>query len=171
MTFTTEARALRKVRHNRGLSTCLLLTAVLVTCSNSSPEVRMPSASEVSRISGCYEIHLGRWWPWYGGESRGATVPSQFELRGTPGTHGFEKDGFLIRPVEEHWQSYWKKLPSGRVRLAWTYGFGGMIVDLDQNHSSDSMSGWARPFTDTPGIIPRYAHARVDRISCSEMSP
>ena len=51
---------------------------------------------------GCYELELGRWWPWgYGGDSSFVTPPKRVQFLAEPGIEGFEQDGFLLRGIAE----------------------------------------------------------------------
>jgi hypothetical protein len=64
-------------------------------------------------FEGCYELTLGRWWPWpFGGDNAFVAPPSRIRLLSERGTIGFEEDGFLIRTIPSR-----KRAASGRGDL------------------------------------------------------
>ena len=121
---------------------------------------------------GCYELNLGRWWPWgFGGDDPLVTPPKNIQLLPERGTEGFERDGFLIRAVPgmktaggRGRPSYWRVDSANRVYLMWNDGFTGVTLKLEKD--GKQLHGWAHPHFDSPQFIPHKAHVVAQRISC-----
>ena len=122
---------------------------------------------------GCYELKLGRWWPWgYGGDSPFVTPPKRVQLLAERGTEGFEQYGFLLRATPEQGKSaggrgrpsYWQVDSADRVFLIWNDGFTGVTLKLEKDDSD--LRGWAHPHFDSPHFIPHTAHVVAHRVNC-----
>lgn len=134
-----------------------------------------PSHSEVESYTGCYELSMGRWWPWsFGEDTKYVTPPNRIELLSQVGIDGFEKDRLLIRtvPVQKlrmsgrRSASFWEARPDNHINLAWIDGFTGVTLTLEKQGSD--IRGWAHPHFDAPHLIPRIAHAKLRRIPCDQ---
>ncbi len=133
--------------------------------SSSGPPISM---SDSAPFAGCYELQLGRWWPWGMGEdTQFATPPRGVELRLQRGTEGFEQEGLLIRTIPSdpapRRSSFW--LPHGHngLDLIWTTGFSGVSLRLTRN--GRELRGWAHAFFDFPRP-PHVAHVTARPINC-----
>jgi hypothetical protein len=123
-------------------------------------------------FEGCYQLKLGRWWPWgFGEENAYVTPPSRIQLLGERGTRGFEQDKLLIRtvphqdrPSGSRESSFWNTKSPNQVLLTWTDGFVGVTLDLGK--SKDELKGWAHPHFDAPHFVPRIAHVTAQPIAC-----
>lgn len=127
----------------------------------------------VASFAGCYDLTVGRWWPWsFGEETKYVTPPSLVRLLPERGTKGFEKDGFIIRTLPTRkgmvsgrgGPSYWQIRTGNRIDLVWTDGFTGVTLTLEK--SGDELHGWAHPQFDSPILVPRIAHVTARRVSC-----
>jgi len=126
----------------------------------------------VASVAGCYELKMGRWWPWgFGGDNEFVTPARKIELLAVPGTNGFEQYGSQIRtipPVKEngsiHRFSYWNISADGHVELNWTTGFSGVALSMEKH--GEMLIGWAHPHFDFPTLIPRVMHVTARRIAC-----
>jgi hypothetical protein len=157
-------------------ATLLILLIVLSPLSfaqSATSGAQVQSAAQTASFAGCYELNVGRWWPWGLGED-GVSIapPKRVRLLAERGTKGFEQDGFLIRamPVSKSEPSgrarsaYWQVKFSDQVNLIWTDGFTGIRMKLEKE--SDGLSGWANPISDVQPLIPRVAHVTARRIPC-----
>jgi hypothetical protein len=135
-----------------------------------------PEVSPASFV-GCYDLKLGRWWPWsFGEDTVYVTPPRRVRLYPERGAKGFEKNEFLLRDLPSGQEkkpyrggpSYWRIKATNRIDLVWNDGFTGVTATLDK--SGDKLRGWAHPHFDGPNWVPRIAHAKAKRISC-EASP
>jgi hypothetical protein len=133
-------------------------------------------AVSATSFAGCYELKLGRWWPWsFGGDNEFVTPPSKIELLAIQGTEGFETEGFLIRGIPpsqgntigRRRASFWQAKSKNDVGLTWTTGFSGVTLNLSR-HGND-LRGWAHPFFDFP-TSPRIMHVTAQRIPCGAPS-
>ncbi len=131
------------------------------------------SEAHGTAFAGCYEVTLGRWWPWsYGEDTVYVTPPSQIEPLSVRGTEGFEKDSFLIRTVPapkmvgSGWRisSFWQVESKNWLTLTWTNGFTAVSLKLEKQ--GDELRGWAHPHFDFPHLIPRTAHVTARKIPC-----
>ena len=142
----------------------LLLTA---SCAQDKPP-DMKLDQNANKFVGCYELRLGRWWPWGMGEDTPfVTPPKQIELTLEPGTEYFEKDHLLIREVPADNSSrkgaFWSSKDNGAVLLVFTNGFSG--VNLNLNKRRNELRGWAHAHFDFPRP-PHIAHAVAEPIPC-----
>lgn len=123
----------------------------------------------INAFTGCYELKMGRWWPWgFGEDDMFATPPSRIKLLPEQGTRGFEKNGLVIREMTRksgdlRRSSFWRVESSDQIDLTWTTGFSGVTLEL-KGKGSD-MRGWAHPFWDFPRL-PRIARVKAHRIAC-----
>ena len=123
-------------------------------------------------FEGCYELKIGRWWPWgFGEENDLVTPPSRIELLKERGTTGFERDKLLIRtiprqdpPSGSRESSFWTEKSQSELILEWTDGFVGVHLDLAKN--KDDLTGWAHPHFDATKLVPRTARVTLRRITC-----
>lgn len=130
------------------------------------------SAAEIRSFAGCYELHIGRWWPWgFGSRISNAGLPSRIELLPQRGTYRFEAGQLLVRSIprgtlDPQWResSFWAVQSNKKVGLVWTTGFVGDTLNLHKTPSG--LSGWGHPFFDAATWIPRIAHVTAHRISC-----
>lgn len=147
----------------------LAISPSLSLCQESSSSGPPISMSAAAPFAGCYELHLGRWWPWGMGEdTQFATPPQRVELQLQHGTDGFEQNGLLIRTIPSgtasHRGSFWLPQDRGGVDLIWTSGFSG--VSLRLNRHGKELRGWAHAFFDFPRP-PHIARAAARPIACT----
>ena len=170
------------MRENSGR--CLLLrvsASLFLTMGVFSPRFfgqEIPPASAQNSISraapfaGCYELQLGRWWPWSMGEdTEFATPPRRIELQLRQGTDGFERDGFAIRTIpavgSSRRKAYWQPQGSEGVSLIWTDGFTGVTLRLTKH--GKELRGWAHPHFDSARLVPHVAHVTASPILCGSV--
>jgi hypothetical protein len=157
-------------------ATLLILLIVLSPLSfaqSAASGAQVQSAAQTASFAGCYELNVGRRWPWGLGED-GVSIapPKRVRLLAERGTKGFEQDGFLLRAASasksessgQTKSAYWQVKSSDQVDLIWTDGFTGIRMKLEKQ--SDGLSGWAHPILDSPPLIPRVAHVTARRIPC-----
>jgi len=138
----------------------------------STPKSLSPDAMQAASFAGCYQLHMGRWWPWgFGDENHYVTPPSRIQLLVERGTHGFEQGELLIREIPLHGpqaesreSSFWQVRSASELQLAWTNGFVGVTLDLKKNR--DGLTGSAHPHFDAGTFVPRIAHVTAQRIAC-----
>ncbi len=141
--------------------------------SNPSSDSQTLHRNDISSFLGCYELVLGRWWPWsFGEDTIYVTPPTRIELLSEPGTKGFEKYGLIIRAIPHQKRdptvhpvySYWQIESSTQVYLVWTNGFSGVTLKLEK-HGME-LRGWAHPHFDFPRFVPRFQRVTAKRITC-----
>jgi hypothetical protein len=127
----------------------------------------------IASFEGCYDLTMGRWWPWpFGEENRFVTPPGQIRLIAERGKDGWEKDGFLISALPprksaasgRRRSAYWNVKPPNEIDLIWNDGFTGVRLSLKR--SEDGLRGWAHPYFDYTKLIPRIAHVIARKIDC-----
>ncbi len=163
----------KKTKHASRLAAGLSLLLVLMIFpspslgqeSSSRPPISMSAAAP---FAGCYELNLGRWWPWGMGEdTRFATPPSRVELRLQRGRDGFEQNGLLIRTIPSdpasRRSSFWLPQGNNGLDLIWTTGFSGVSLRLTRH--GKELRGWAHAFFDFPRP-PHVAHVTARPINC-----
>lgn len=133
--------------------------------SAQSPE----SKSHAANFAGCYELHMGRWWPWSLGEdAKFATPPSQFELSLQRATEGFAKGQLIIRQSpsgERSWRiSYWMLTGTNKAAAIWSSGLSGVSINFAKH--SDELRGWAHAHFDFLRP-PHIARLTARPIACS----
>jgi hypothetical protein len=145
------------------------------SCSNAQTigSGQKPGETPGLEFAGCYELMLGRWWPWsFGGDTILVTPPRRIQLLLTRGTVGFEKDRLLIRPISDikvpvqgrGGPSYWQPKSDTQVDLEWNDGFTGVTLNLEKQGSE--LYGWAHPHFDAPSFIPRIERVVARKIAC-----
>jgi hypothetical protein len=78
----------------------LVSSGSVAQTNESGAKAQIQSVPAPGPFQGCYELKLGRWWPWgFGEENAYVTPPSRVRLLPERGTKGFEKYGFLIRAL------------------------------------------------------------------------
>jgi hypothetical protein len=141
--------------------------------NKSEAKAQTQPALTAASIEGCYELKLGRWWPWgFGEENAYVTPPRRVRLLPERGTEGFEKYDFLIRALPRQkgeapgrgGPSYWEVVSNNRIDLIWTDGFTGVKLELQKY--GDELRGRAHPHFDAPHLIPRTASVTARRIAC-----
>ncbi len=139
-----------------------------------SPSVERTSDAQVLTFVGCYDLKLGRWWPWANGEDTAfVTPPTHIELLSLRGIDGFENDFFLIRTVPSpklvgsgrRVASFWQLKSKTQLTLTWTDGFVGVSLNLEKQ--GDELRGWAHPHFDSPRLVARTAHVTARKIPCT----
>lgn len=158
----------------RGINRSLILGALLVLFPRSEIRGQAQATPPTKPFEGCYEVTLGRWWPWsFGADNEFVTPPSQIQLLSEHGRTGFEKDGFLIRAILPRKggatsgrgePSYWNVRSANEVDLIWNDGFTGVMLSLKKH--GEGLDRWAHPHFDAPKFIPRVAHVTARRIAC-----
>lgn len=157
------------------VSLLLLIAAPRCQCQGSKPSanVKGPDAKEIASFAGCYELKMGRWWPWgFGEDNEYVEPPDRIQLLTERGTRGFEEGELLIRTVprgpepgpRDRSSSFWQIRSGKRVELEWTDGFVGVTLKLKKR--GDGLSGWAHPHFDVWHFIPRIAHSTARRTDC-----
>jgi hypothetical protein len=131
---------------------------------------REPATGPAS-YAGCYEIKMGRWWPWGFGEDNKFVAPAKLiELSTEVETEGFGKGYFTIRsipPAPPGGPSlYWLLTRDDHLVLVWNGRFTG--VNLDLRRGRTWLRGWAHPHFDTPQIVPRIARVQARRKPCEQ---
>jgi hypothetical protein len=149
-----------------GLTALFLLTAVPSVANQNAASKRTPL--EV-RFAGCYQLSLGRWWPWgFGEDNQFVTPPQRIELLSKQGTEGWEQDHLLLRAMPNTFgrkgPSFWKVVDDNRIDLVWTDGFTGVTIDLRKKENE--FRGKAHPHFDSFVLIQRIAYVRMRKIAC-----
>ena len=162
----------------RSLASVLILLALLAprfSAQSSNPAKESQSLNEnpASSFTGCYELLLGRWWPWaFGADTKFVTPPNRIELIPERGTKGFEQQGFIIRAIPPKngagsgrgGPSYWQVKSSNQMDMVWNDGFTGVTLSLEKHR--DELRGWAHPHFDRPTWVPHLAHVTAKHITC-----
>jgi hypothetical protein len=123
-------------------------------------------------FAGCYELKLGRWWPWgFGKEDAYVTPPGRIQLIAERGAVGFEQDGYLIRPMKSPTAglggpSYWQVKSDEKIDLIWNDGFTGVTLEMEKH--GNELRGKAHPHFDAVPLIPRTANVTAQRIACAD---
>lgn len=152
--------------------TVLLLTAGLPQATKPSPNSRNKTTVPPDSLAGCYELKVGRWWPWGFGEGATfVTPPKRLRLLAVRGTRGFEHDELLIRDIPtlelapgSRESSFWRIESQDRITLIWTNGFNGVTLSVEKH--GNELRGWSHPHFDFPTFVPRSAHVTAHRIAC-----
>jgi hypothetical protein len=175
-----QTQVMRKLRHiqTRPLAFALglmilsleLVPSISIAQTDKTDAKAQPTTP--ASYEGCYELKLGRWWPWgFGAENSMVTPPSRIQLLGERGTHGFEQDKLLVRSIPRQDRqpgsresSFWGTKSQTQLLLTWTDGFVGVTLDLTKG--KDDLDGWAHPHFDAAKLVPRIAHVTARRINC-----
>jgi hypothetical protein len=124
-------------------------------------------------FTGCYQLTVGRWWPWaFGEDTQFVTLPSRIQLQSLRGTEGFGQNGFLLRAIPTNARatyvrggpSYWQVESTNRIDLIWTDGFTGVTLKLEKE--GHELRGWAHPHFDAAKLIPRTARVIARPVAC-----
>ncbi len=123
----------------------------------------------VSKIAGCYQLNLGRWWPWgLGEDAQFVTPPSRIQLLNKIGKEGWEKDHLILRPLPNAGgrggPSFWDIESNQHVLMVWTDGFTGMTIEAKPD--ANGFSGWVHPHFDMFHLIKHVAHMNMHKIDC-----
>jgi hypothetical protein len=153
------------------VGTFLVVVCFCFALLRSEAKSQTQTAGLTKSFEGCYELTLGRWWP-FDEDLRFIAPPSRVRLLTELGTKGFEKDRFLIRaiPTEKgaalghRRASNWNVKSANEIDLIWNNGFTGVTLSLKK--SGDELNGWAHPHFDFPSLIPNTAHALARKIAC-----
>lgn len=151
------------IKGTHRFAVCVAVITGIAVAQNNEPQI------SAKPFVGCYQLHLGRWWPWgFGDDSSFVSVPRTIELLSERGKDGFEKNEFLVRAIpataSSRRKSYWRPTGDTKVSLFWTDGFTGVTVNLEKDEGV--LSGWAHPHFDTPMLVSRFAHAVATPIWC-----
>jgi hypothetical protein len=155
------------------LLTCSLYAMRTMRTAAQSDKSTANQQNQTVPFLGCYELKLGRWWPWgYGEDTPFVTPPKSVRLLPERGTEGFEQYGFLLRAIPRKGKpadgrggwSYWSVDSANRVYLMWNDGFTGVTLKLEKD--GKDLHGWAHPHFDSPHFIPHTAHVVARRIGC-----
>jgi hypothetical protein len=171
-------RSASKLRRS-GCFTALALLFLCTSPTSSGQAVNPPSGPPkqaeqyIASFAGCYELVLGKWWPFsFGEDTIFVTPPARIKLLPERGTKGFEENGFLIRAISP-WTSpstarvtwsFWEVKSKSRIDLTWTNGLSGVTLTLKKN--SPNLRGWAHPHFDFPTPPPRIQRVTAKQIPC-----
>jgi hypothetical protein len=168
----------RIVYTSRIVAVLLLLVSYSPRCfaQAGNPANGAPKRAEAPTptVAGCYELNLGRWWPWgFGEDNKFVTPPKRVQLLPERGTQGWEEGEFLIRrfPLANQTTpgrggpSYWRVKTGNQIDLIWNEGFTG--VTLTMEIVGDNLRGWAHPHFDSAQFVPRIARVTARRIPCT----
>jgi hypothetical protein len=153
-------------RHLVGLTAFFLLIAVPSVADQNAASSRTPL--EV-KFAGCYQLSLGRWWPWgFGEDNHFVTPPERVELLTKQGTEGWERGHLLLRALPNtsgrKGSSFWEVQDDNRIDLVWTDGFTGVTIDLRKE--GNKFKGKAHPHFDSFILIQRIAYVKMQKIAC-----
>ncbi len=132
---TVQVQAMQHLKHIEARDRAVWLVMIIpflalvpLTCfaqtKKSEAKAQAQPAPTPASFEGCYELKLGRWWPWgFGEENTYVTPPSRIQLLGEHGTRGFEQDKLLIPPSHAKTdRPEAENLPSGvpTLRVNWS---------------------------------------------------
>src|SRR6266536_671506 len=79
---------------------CQILTLVLALAPRHDASGQIQPVPPTKSFEGCYDLTMGRWWPWsFGVDNQFVTPPGRIRLLSERGKDGWEKDSFLIRAL------------------------------------------------------------------------
>jgi hypothetical protein len=156
----------------------LIVAAVRLSVTDCVPKsIQSPTDQQpqtpVGSFVGCYELSVGRWWPWgFSDETGYFRPPHRVQLLGELGRKGWEQNGLLLRSVPDSGStkrvrggpSYWNLISPTRIELHWTDGFTGIVIKLVKHKTE--LRGTVHPRSDAPMIIRRWAYVTAKPISC-----
>jgi hypothetical protein len=121
------------------------------------------------KFAGCYQLSLGRWWPWgFGEDNQFVTPPERIELLTKQGTDGWERGHLLLRALPNtsgrKGSSFWEVQDDHRIDLVWTDGFTGVTIDL--RNEGNEFRGKAHPHFDSVVFIQRIAYVKMKKTNC-----
>ena len=106
-------------------------------------------------IQGCYELGALSWKPALklGEDEVFITPPQRIQLLAEPGSVGFEKNGYLVRPAPGfpksiHRASYWESTGPRTIEVVFTTGFSGLLMKLKVE--GETLRGEAKTHWDFP---------------------
>jgi hypothetical protein len=106
-------------------------------------------------IQGCYELGALSWKPdlKIGEDEVFITPPQRIQLLAEPGSVGFEKNGYLVRPAPGfpksiHRASYWESTGPRTIEVVFTTGFSGLSMKLKVE--GETLRGEAKTHWDFP---------------------
>jgi len=156
------------------ICTLTLLATCCAQLAQAAPDSSSSTTDPTNQsFTGCYELNLGRWWPWgFGEDNKYVTSPRLIELLSERGTFGFEQNELLIRAIPRpkaaetgrRRASFWQKKSQREINLFWTDGFTGVTLTLEKN--GDELHGWAHPHLDAGEFIPHAARVTARHIPC-----
>lgn len=162
------------------IAKCVVITVLLVAvawpdcCAQSSASGNsQQTQTTVSSFVGCYELTVGRWWPWgFGSDDRFFTPPRRVRLLAEHGTDGWEQNGLLLRALPDPkatktsrgGPSYWNVRSANEIDLTWTDGFTGIRLKLTR--TGNELGGWVHPHSDAPMFIHHTAHVTARPVAC-----
>ena len=162
------------------IAKCVALIPLLIVvpwpdccAQKSTPQTPQQTDATVGSFAGCYELTLGRWWPWgLGSDETLFTPPRRVRLLTELGTKGFEQNGLLLRAVANpaatstgrRGPSYWNVRSSSQIDLTWTDGFTGITIKLTK--TGNELRGWVHPHSDALTFVHHTAHVTARRVDC-----
>jgi hypothetical protein len=155
------------------LISLLLVVSGRCCAQKSAPEHPQRTQTTVGSFVGCYDLTLGRWWPWgFGSDDTYFTPPPRIRLLPEPGTNGFEQNGLLLRALPgptantsgRGGPSYWNVRSPNEIDLTWTDGFTGIRLKLTR--TGNELRGWAHPHSDAAMFIHRTVHVTARPVDC-----
>jgi hypothetical protein len=157
-------------------SSCAILILVFALAPQHEAYGQPQPVPLTKSFEGCYDLTMGRWWPWsFGQDNQFVTPPGRIRLLSERGTNGFERDGFLIRALPprkgakfgRQGPSYWNVKSANEIDLVWNDGFTGVRLSLKR--SRDGLRGWAHPHFDFVRFIPRIARVTARKTACDAL--
>lgn len=154
---------------------CLSATKYSVTglLIESSPGAKSSALISPETVQGCYELGILQWRPGMPGEDAVfMTPPRRIQLLAEPGTQGWEKDHYPVRPAPGfpasiHRASFWTPTGSNTIEIVWTTGFSGVTMKLKLE--GETLKGKAKAFWDFPRSG-QSAHIVAPKIDCNKAS-
>ena len=150
-----------------------IFSSIFFVQAQTESSSREKEVSEVAVFAGCYNLALGRWWPWgLGEDAHFFTPPNRIRLLPTHGSEGFEKNGLLVRAIPmpngaragRGGPAYWNAKSARQIEIVWTDGFTGVTLKLEKD--KNELKGWAHPVTDAPFVVPRIARVLAFPVPC-----
>jgi hypothetical protein len=121
-------------------------------------------------IQGCYDLTLSAWRPNLNLEEDAVflTPPHRIQLFAEKGTHGWESEGYVVKPApgaepSVHRGSYWLPNGSQSMEIVWTTGFSGLVMGL--KIKGTDLRGEAKSFWDFPRRR-QTAEVTAHRVEC-----
>jgi hypothetical protein len=159
----------------------ILIAIVAFNCppQKSAPKTAQQEQPTLSSYAGCYELTLGRWWPWgFGSDDVYFTPPHRIRLLTEPGTQGWEKNGLLLRALPDptatrkgrggpsFWN--WSVRSPKQIDLTWTDGFTGITINLERK--GPVLKGWLHTHSDAATFIHHSAHVTARPVDCEKLA-
>lgn len=122
----------------------------------------------------CYQLRLGEWSHAFSSGWPEVHIPPEiirfesteviFPRRRAGGSYQLRPNVAAIAATRRPWDPSWTRTAPDSVRLVWTTGFSGVILDLEVR--SDSLFGMATARYDVVGPAVPRANVTGWRISC-----